>query len=298
VNNDGYDDIIIGADGALSSAGISYVIFGKANGFTNINLSSLTSAQGFKIIGANNNDNSGRSVSGAGDVNGDGYDDIIVGAPGAYPQGITEAGESYVIFGKNSGFSDINIASLSTTQGFKIAGSAGIDDLGRSVSGAGDVNNDGFDDVVVGAPHCFISGSGYSGVIYGHSGTFPDLIVRDLTDAQGIVIYGAAIYDCTGTSVSSAGDVNGDGYNDILIGAPQAFGAGAGKSYIIFGYDNGGMISSSTSILTGSSGTSSGSNIPSSSGIPNDANTHDAYLLLPIVGALVCQALVEGFDWL
>jgi len=179
INNDGYDDIIISAQGAdpqgRTDAGTSYVVFGRSAShwsqadFSTIDLSNFRSgSSGFIIQGAAAYDNfspedenysyrssslyhsySGRSVSGAGDVNGDGYDDIIVGAYGVDSNGKVDAGASYVIFGKESGFSTVDLASF--TGGFVIQGAESEDLSGWSVSGAGDVNGDGYDDIIIGA---------------------------------------------------------------------------------------------------------------------------------------------------
>src|SRR6056297_3032642 len=108
-------------------------------------------AGGFRMDGIDAGDRSGRSVSGAGDVNGDGLDDVIVGAPYANPAGNTVAGESYVVFGKADS-NPVVLANLETDQrGFRIDGIDPYDSSGRSVSGAGDVDGDGLDDVIVGA---------------------------------------------------------------------------------------------------------------------------------------------------
>ena len=90
------------------------MIFGKASGFADIDLAALTAAQGFRIFGADAYDQSGSSVSSAGDVNGDGFDDLIIGAPFGDASGNAKnsAGESYVVFGKASGFVDIDLATL------------------------------------------------------------------------------------------------------------------------------------------------------------------------------------------
>ena len=115
-------------------------------------LSTLDGTNGFVINGIDAGDRSGNSVSGAGDVNGDGFDDLIIGAPNADPNGIDLAGESYVVFGSNDGFSpSLNLSSLNGTNGFVMTGINFDGYSGSSVSGAGDVNGDGVDDLIIGA---------------------------------------------------------------------------------------------------------------------------------------------------
>jgi hypothetical protein len=127
----------------------SYVVFGNSTGFgASIELSSLNGSNGFVLNGIDANDQSGRAVSGAGDVNGDGIDDLIIGAIGAS----IGSGKSYVVFGNSSGFSSaLELSALNGSNGFVLNGIDGGDFSGRSVSGAGDVNGDGIDDLIIGA---------------------------------------------------------------------------------------------------------------------------------------------------
>ena len=111
----------------------------------NIDLTKLTAKQGIKVTGAASMDHSGWSVSGAGDVNKDGYDDFIIGAYDASPLGRINTGESYLVFGKKSGLTNIDLKNLTLTQGIKIIGANQDDNSGTAVSGAGDVNGDGYD---------------------------------------------------------------------------------------------------------------------------------------------------------
>src|SRR6185503_10180876 len=114
-------------------------------------LSTLNGAHGFKINGAAAGDYSGGSVSAAGDVNGDGFADLLIGAESADTNG-TDSGASYVVFGQAGGFtSPLELSTLTPTTGFKINGEAASDYSGRSVSAAGDVNGDGFADLLIGA---------------------------------------------------------------------------------------------------------------------------------------------------
>jgi hypothetical protein len=167
VNGDGRDDVIIGAGGADNhgrTSGSSYVVYGSASAST-MDLASVSAAQGFRIDGANADDVSGVSVAGAGDVNGDGRDDVIIGAAFADNNGRTNSGSSYVIYGSASP-TNIDLASLNITQGFRIDGANAGDLSGDSVAGAGDVSSDGRDDVIVGAFYASNNGRDGSGSSY------------------------------------------------------------------------------------------------------------------------------------
>src|SRR5262245_64534866 len=121
-------------------------------------LSSLDGTTGFRLDGVALLDQSGRSVASAGDINGDGFGDLIVGAYGADPNG-SLSGSSYVVFGKAAGFAPtINLSTLDGTTGFRLDGVAAGDRSGISVASAGDVNGDGIGDLIVGADHAVPNG--------------------------------------------------------------------------------------------------------------------------------------------
>ena len=147
-----------------TEAGESYVVFGSNSEFSpSLNLSTLDGTNGFVINGIDVYDLSGYSVSSAGDVNGDGIDDLIIGAP----NGNGGAGESYVVFGNNSGFApSLNLSTLDGTNGFVINGIDFSDSSGDSVSGAGDVNGDGLDDLIIGAREADPNGNSRAGQSY------------------------------------------------------------------------------------------------------------------------------------
>ena len=249
VNADGFDDLIIGAsraeggpDNVPNSAGESYVVFGMASGFGSVlELSSLDGSNGFLMVGVDANDRAGFSVSGAGDVNGDGFADLIIGAPfadGGLDNSDDNAGDSYVVFGRSSGFGSlVELSSLDGTNGFQLFGIDVGDNGGRSVSGAGDVNGDGFADLIVGARY-----ASESYLIYGKAAGFGSAIeLSSLDGTDGFTIAGIRGFDQAGFSVSGAGDVDGDGLADFIVGAAHAAGVPiietveAGESYLVFG---------------------------------------------------------------
>ena len=263
VNGDGRGDLIISADSADPNgggSGISYVVFGRSTGFAaSINLSSLDGSSGFRLDGVATYDASGYSVAAAGDVNGDGRGDLIIGAVNADPNGV-QSGSSYVVFGRSTGFAaSINLASLDGSTGFRLDGVAANNHSGRSVAAAGDVNGDGWGDLIIGAANANPNGiaSGRSYVVFGRSTGFAASInLSSLNGSTGFRLDGVNVYDFSGLSVAAAGDVNGDGRGDLIIGAYGADpnNSQSGSSYVLFGRSTGFAASINLSSLDGSTG--------------------------------------------
>jgi hypothetical protein len=244
VNGDGFADVTIGWEGGGSppGAGLTYVVFGKASGFAPVfDLASLDGSNGFRIDGVAENDHSGWSVASAGDVNGDGFADLIIGAPDADPSRL-DAGSSYVVFGRASGFAPVlELSSLDGSNGFRLDGKYGFGWSGASVASAGDVNGDGFADLIIGAPLVDSRGNRRAGstyVVYGKASQFPSqLKLSSLDGSNGFRLDGEGTFDNSGWSVASAGDVNRDGFADVIVGtrrdpcgcSPQR------SSYVVFG---------------------------------------------------------------
>ncbi|HQR38643.1 MAG TPA: FG-GAP-like repeat-containing protein, partial [Blastocatellia bacterium] len=210
VNGDGYADVIVGApfyDAGQSDEGAAFVFLGGPSGITGTSPSTAASFLQSNQTGAH----MGQSVASAGDVNGDGYADVIVGA-NKYHSGQTDEGAAFVFLGGPNGISGDSPATASAIVESDQMGAQ----MGYSVAGAGDVNNDGYDDVIVGA-FAFVINASDEGEAFiflgGPSG------VASATPATAATTLQAVGSSLLGFSVAGAGDVNGDGYSDVIVGA-------------------------------------------------------------------------------
>lgn len=223
INGDGFDDVAVGAPNASPNgrrSGEVYVVYGKASGHADVNVASLNGSNGFRLLGDGVNDNAGNSLGAAGDVNGDGIDDMIVGA----------AGCAYVVFGRTFGFGDAaGLANLTggDGSGFRID-MAGV----ASVSGVGDFNGDGYDDVLIGGGI-----EPAAAVVFGRKNGFVNLVASQLNGSNGFVISQQQTTDAVGDRVSGGGDLNRDGFDDLIVGAPfyDEGGTDSGGAFVIYG---------------------------------------------------------------
>jgi hypothetical protein len=221
VDGDGHLDVLIGADGRSAGgdrAGGAHLVRGPVTGPVDLAAAAAT------LVGESPFDYAGFSVAGAGDVNADGYDDLLVGAWGDDDAGV-DAGAAYLLHGPVSGTLSLAAASVKLT---------GVEagDLAGRVAGAGDVNADGFADLLIGSRREVTGGgAGAAHLVYG-----PVTASGSLWRSDARLI-GASDAGDAGRAVAGAGDVNLDGYDDLLVGADlhAAGGAEAGAAFLVHG---------------------------------------------------------------
>ncbi len=253
VNGDGFRDIAVGSpDTSIHRPGEGNVavLYGKPHG-VHINLSDLWE-NGYPYyfhidFPALDYQHVGESITGVGDVTGDGWPDLAIGAPQADPNGRVDSGSVWIISGHlppiDAGCSMhmvdnscpwIRLKDLTAAQGYRIDGAAAGDGLGSSLAGVGDQNGDGIPDIAIGesaASPAGRSGAGAVVVVPGQRG----VTVRNLATAPPLQrFYGAQAGGGLGASLAAAGDVDGDGHIDMLAGAPGESGF-AGAAYLLRG---------------------------------------------------------------
>ena len=240
VNGDGLDDILIGAPSKRGN-GQAFVVFGQATRPASMSLSDVAAGRGGFAINGSGAERAGFSVAAAGDVNGDGFDDLLIGAPLGSSATAYNGGQVYVVHGKSS-TAAVNLATLSKGGGggFVVNGQARADNAGSSIAGIGDINGDGLDDVLIGAPKAnngrrIDPGKVY--IVYGKKSATP----VNLSPSSRHYV-GENGFDYLGSSVAFAGDVNGDGLPDLVVGAigaridpRKAKQFQQGKTYVILG---------------------------------------------------------------
>jgi hypothetical protein len=215
VNGDGYGDVLVAAPyfGNTSHVGRVWVYNGAAGG--------ATPSSSWYATGGQYDGRFGYSTATAGDVNGDGYSDVIVGAYLYDTPAGADAGRVFIYYGASSG--------LSSTPAVELDGSSAGEGFGLSVASAGDVNNDGYGDVIIGSP--FYTGShthvGRASVYLGSE--------TGISGSPAWILHGSQAEVEFGYCVASAGDVNGDGYSDVIVGAPARGTMTAGQAFVYLG---------------------------------------------------------------
>lgn len=226
VNADGRADVLVGAPSAdvpgRPGAGAAFVLFGQSSTDT-ISLAAL-GQRGYRIKGATPNENLGAQVAGAGDVNGDGRPDAVVGDAVADEPSFDAPGRAYVVFGQ-PGAGTIDLHGLGKS-GFRIDGTVKGGEFGTSIAGVGDVNGDGRSDVAVGAPKLARGCRIETGSVYVLFGRAQGGVTRlDRLGTAGYRLDGTGQFEDAGSGIAGAGDVTGDGRPDLIV---SSFGAGHG----------------------------------------------------------------------
>lgn len=221
INGDNITDFLLGSpsEPLNTNRGLSYVLFGSKNPFkTNIDLNTLNGSNGFVVKGINNNDLAGFSIA-SGDINGDKIADLLIAAK------ITSPSQSYVIFGSRQFPAAVDLSSLNGINGFAINNINNSNSVTYAIK-AGDINNDGIDDFIIGTrPEVY--------VLFGSANSFSANF--NLMDLNGFNGFKVNVLLTTNTPLSiGTGDINGDGITDLLIGDAGA-GSGGGQSFVIYG---------------------------------------------------------------
>lgn len=224
INHDGIDDAMIAA---FSKA---YLLFGTANPPTDVATAALDGTDGFVLTDF---DRRITSVASGGDVNGDGIDDLVLGAanagnPSGSPTSSAE-GRVYVVYGSDNGFAaSLNVAELNATQGTTITGYVAENGygsgIGYSVDIAEDINGDSIDDLIIGGFAGYDSRTDAVYIVHGATDLPSAIPVEGLDGVNGFAIYDSSrsefgAYQYVGESVSGGGDLNGDGMGEIVFGS-------------------------------------------------------------------------------
>jgi hypothetical protein len=238
VNDDGYEDVIVGAPfydlgrkprDPETNEGAVFVFLGSAAGIADADSSTAATQFESNQLGAY----MGWSVAGAGDVNGDDYADVIVGAV-LYDAGEIDEGAAFVLLGSAAGITDGDPSTAAT----QLESDQETAKMGQSVAGAGDINGDGYADVIVGA-YRYDAGLTEEGAAFLFLGSASGIVANGNPANADVQLESKQGWSWLGWSVAGAGDVNDDGYADVIVGAPS-YNAGElkeGAAFVYLGED-------------------------------------------------------------
>ncbi|MBF0612438.1 MAG: FG-GAP repeat protein, partial [Magnetococcales bacterium] len=231
INGDGYDDMMI-PEWSNPNYYEAHVVFGHAQPFVDTyDLSDPYAVLDGFYVQVDVDSYEGARMLAAGDINGDGYGDVLLKAPENY-------GPCYVIFGHGGTFGNIQLSELNGDNGFQINVNSQEGSYYDAIAAIGDINGDGYDDLSV--TNCFNNGTFQNSyVIFGKgSGFSPSLDMASLNGENGFAISRQSNSIWPARPVSSAGDFNGDGFADLIIGDNtwDNFNTYSGSSYILFGH--------------------------------------------------------------
>ncbi len=244
VNGDGIDDFAVSAPGnavgGVEGVGSVFVVFGTSLAASaEFDLTSLDGTNGFRFDGVDLNEFAGEALNSAGDINNDGFTDVLIGAPNPLNNVNGSQGRAYIVFGGQQIPPVLSAADLNGLNGFKVIGEPDFTRLGSAVSSSGDINGDGIDDIGLSSPLADFNGVSQSGrvnVIFGRQSlnandpVFEPVIDLANFDAMtGMILYGASV-DFVGEIMSPTGDLNGDGFGDFTFTALNH-----SRVYVVFG---------------------------------------------------------------
>ena len=249
-NGDGIGDFMAGGYGTTvdgdSTAGITHIVFGQTSALGRGNFfAGLDGTDGMDLKGFREFQFSGRQASEAGDMNADGLAGVAIAGFG---DGSQSDGEVFIVFGRDDGLASLSLDTLDGAGGFRFSGLGNQSYTGRSLRTAGDINGDGFDDFIIGSygDDTTATNAGRAAIIFGSASGFPaSFIDTDLDGSDGFIIDGLETRDNLGAGVDTAGDFNGDGFDDIGLGSPYAdpnAASNSGSTYIVFGGDHAGLV--------------------------------------------------------
>jgi hypothetical protein len=227
VNRDGYDDIVIGAPGFDGGRGKVYVVMGKDSWGGDVDLRDVgRGVEGLQLEGEGASEEAGWFVDGGGDVNGDGFPDMIVGSRGEFETGGRDTwGRLYVIYGKNSFVSSDKLSSVGKSlPGYILYSDKSLDDVAGEL--IGDFNGDGFEDILLGTTSS-VGGGESVYIVFGRSVFENSSEEREFSDIgkddlPGLVLVSPGEESLSHMVISGGGDVNRDGFSEALLGVPFA----------------------------------------------------------------------------